>query len=531
MSKIPGLKFDSHYLYDEIADFLQRCDEASDLISIESIGESPEGRSILLAILTDPATGSPEDKPAYYVQANVHAQEMCGTAAALRLIHTLLTDDSARRMLRDMAFYVVPRVCVDGAELVLTMDASLRSRWEVEPRKNGVVPEDINGDGRILHMRWEDPAGPYAQDPEDPRLLVPRRPGDEGPFFQQAIEGLVHDYDGGPLRQAVRNYDFNRNYPVNWDGQTDRADYPFAHPETRAVGTFLLEHPNVFAGIDFHGGTPAILRPSSKPDAEMNQSDLGTIIEIGRMAEDIIGFKLMNVRDYRETWRQPIVLRGNSNDFAYFELGISWYVIELGFGYSSAGVTFEEMFGERPEVRERDFLRRIMAFADEHPDRDIFGEWEDFDHPQLGPVQIGGLAQQALSGIYPPEMEGISERTTQFLLKHAAMRPELVISAARVQRVAEDVFRIRARLANVGFFSTDVMSTGTAKSASEPAVAELEGIEADDILSRHRTYEFANLHRSHEVLEWFVRAKPDTEIRIVAHHPRAGRVSHAVTLA
>jgi len=536
MSGVPEVKFDSFYSHEELTAFLQAAEAGADgLMRLDRLTETPEGRDVWLATLADPVAGSAEHQPAYYVQGNVHAHEMYGTSAALHLLHALLTEPEARRLLAEVTFYIVPRANPDGAEYALSTHAEVRSRVAIEEKLNAVVPEDLNGDGMILNMRWEDPAGPLTEDPEDGRLLVPRRPGDSGPFYHQCMEGTIHEYDGGPLRPAVSNYDFNRNYPVGWDRGTDQARYPFEQPEIRAVGDFLISHPNVFAGIDFHGGTPAILRPDSMPDEEINEADLALVLEVGQMGERITGLKLMSSRDYRASWRTPNVLPGNSKDFAHFGLGLSWYVIEVGWGLSTAGIGPDESFDAQPETRERDFMRRIMRFADEHAETDsrvLFVPWKDYDHPQLGRVQIGGLTRAATSHVYPPQMAEISAGTTSFIREHAAWHPRLVLSGCEVTAVGPDLYRVRGRVANVGRFATNVMSTGLTSRTHEPVQVSIEQSEGAEVLSRQRVLEFPAIGGGGDFrpLEWFVCAPAGSELTVRASHPKGGTCSERLIM-
>ena len=535
MSAVPDMKFDSYYTYDQLTEFLNGCQAAAaDLMTLDSIAQSPEGREVWLATITDPTTGPPEDKPAYYVQANVHARELAGTTTALRLIHTLLTDEQAGAMLKELTFYVVPRTNPDGAEYAITLNGPIRSKNEIVEKKNGLIPQDIDGDGKISNMRWEDPAGPYVADPEDPRFLVARRPGDTGPFYQQFTEGLIHDYDGGPIQSSVKGFDFNRHYPAKWDHNVDAADYPLQHPEICGIVDFLISHHNIFAGIDFHCGTQAILRIPNAGDAELDQGDLGLMLEIGKIAENLTGFPLMATRDYREPWRKPISLPGNSDDFAYHQLGISWFVIELGNSYSSAGISGEEYFNADDETRDRDFMRRVMKFYDENPGHAWqWLQWQEFDHPQLGKVEIGGIGGGNIIMPYPPQIEDASTNTTAFILRHADYRPRIVISGVEAARLADGVYRLRATVANVGRLATNVMSTGAGSRTAEPVAVRLEGIEADGIASRPWVYEFPALGGggAHQQMEWFVTAPAGTEIAIRAFHPRGGIARQAVHLS
>ena len=71
--------------------------------------------------MTNTETGPAPEKPAFLIEANIHAIEVTGCAAALHLIHRLLaehgTDDQVTRALDTRAFYVIPRLNPDGAEL------------------------------------------------------------------------------------------------------------------------------------------------------------------------------------------------------------------------------------------------------------------------------------------------------------------------------------------------------------------------------------------------------------------------------
>ncbi|MFP4249648.1 MAG: M14 family metallopeptidase [Armatimonadota bacterium] len=537
MSSIPEVKFNSFYTYDELTTFLQTAEAGAEgFMTLDSLATSPEGREIHVATLADPAGGAADARPAYHVQANVHAHEVLGTTAAVHLINTLLTSPEARRLLSEVTFYVVPRINPDGAEAALGTLASVRSRMEIDEKINGVIPQDLDGDGMILNMRWEDPAGPMTEDPEDHRLMVPRRPGDTGPFYHVTSEGVIHEYDGGPLRQSVNNYDFNRNYPVGWDRSTDKARYPFEQPEMRAIGEFLFAHPNIFAGIDFHGGPPAILRPASLPDEEMPEGDLALVLEVGRIAEELTGIKMMSSPEYRDSWRSPDARPGNSKDFAHFGLGLSWYVIEIGWGFSTAGVDTEEYYEAMGEAKEREFQRRVMRFADEHSEDDsrvIFVPWEDYDHPQLGPVQIGGVTRAATSHVYPPHLQELTGGTSSFILEHATWHPQLALSGCEASGVGSGIYRVRGRVANTGRFATNVMSTGLTSRVHEPVRVSINASEDVEVLSRQRILEFDAIEGrgGFKPLEWFVSAPAGAELTVRAEHPRGGVCRETLVLS
>jgi hypothetical protein len=70
--------------------------------------------------------------------------------------------------LRDVLFYIVPRISPDGAECVLRSGRSLRSvpRDErVDRGKPRWIPGDADGDGRAFSMRVVDPGGELVEAP------------------------------------------------------------------------------------------------------------------------------------------------------------------------------------------------------------------------------------------------------------------------------------------------------------------------------------------------------------------------------
>ncbi|MEX2393342.1 MAG: M14 family zinc carboxypeptidase, partial [Actinomycetota bacterium] len=88
---MPDVRFDRFYRYDDFTSILQGwASEFGSIFELESIGKSYEGRDIWLATVTNTATGPHDEKPAFWVEANIHASEATGCAAALHLLHTLL---------------------------------------------------------------------------------------------------------------------------------------------------------------------------------------------------------------------------------------------------------------------------------------------------------------------------------------------------------------------------------------------------------------------------------------------------------
>ena len=98
------LPFDRFPTAGELAALLHAwADELPQLIRVDSIGQSFEGREIWLATLTNAATGPELEKPGFLVEGGMHSVEWTGTTAALHLIERVLdgcgSDELATRLL------------------------------------------------------------------------------------------------------------------------------------------------------------------------------------------------------------------------------------------------------------------------------------------------------------------------------------------------------------------------------------------------------------------------------------------------
>src|SRR5215213_948732 len=107
---MPKIRFDKFYRYDELTRLLKAyVKEYPDLIRLESIGKSHEGREVWLVTATNFPSGQDTEKPAFWVDGNIHASEVTASAVALYLIHSLVTkykqDANITRALDTRAFY------------------------------------------------------------------------------------------------------------------------------------------------------------------------------------------------------------------------------------------------------------------------------------------------------------------------------------------------------------------------------------------------------------------------------------------
>jgi hypothetical protein len=170
-------------------------------------------------------------------------------------------------------------------------------------------------------------------------------------------------------------------------------------------------------------------------------------------------------------------------------------------------------------------MRRILKLHDSKGSS-IFTPWQKFDHPQLGQVEIGGLMTGNARFMYPSDMDIVGPKVTSFIIRHSSLHPEIIITNIKKDVISENVFRIRATLANVGHLSTNVMVGGGSTETKLPVKAKILSKDNMEVLSRNSMFEFNNIgalgHKAE--LEWFIKANDTSNIYIEVYHPRAGRV-------
>lgn len=555
------LHFDRFYRYDVLTQHLRDFEEARpDLVKIESIGKSHEGRDIWLAKVTNFATGPDDEKPAFWADGNIHATEVSPSTALLYTIHTLVTgygeDEAITRALDSRVFYIVPRVNPDGAEWALAdvpkyIRSSTRPYPYDEEPMGGIVVEDIDGDGRMLSMRIPDPNGPWKVCEEEPRLMVRRDPMEtDGTYYRLLPEGHVENYDGVTLKIQPKKerLDLNRNFPENWRQeykQRGAGPYPTSEPEVRALVSFIASHKNITGGVAFHTYSGVILRPyDDRPDSEFPAEDLWTFEKIGDKGTEMTGYPNISVyHDFR--YHPKEITTGGFDTWLYEHLGIFAWTIEIWSPQREAGIEDYEFIDWYREHPLEDDLK-MLAWSDRVLDGKGYVDWYTFDHPELGEVELGGW-DHVFAFRNPPQpfVEREIARFPGWLLWSALVSPKLELLEATAKSVGEGSYRIRLVVQNTGWLPSYVTKKALEKKVVRGIVCEielpegaaLETGEPREVLGQleGRAYKPAFMEAEDETsdrvkVEWVVSAPEGGVVKLVARHERAGTVRASVAL-
>ncbi len=444
------VSWNRYYTYEGIVDIMQKIAKAHpDLAKLESIGKSYEGRDIYLLTISDLKNGDASRKPAMYIDGNIHSNEIQGaefslyTAWYLTEMHKDL--DFVKELLADKTFYIVPTINPDARNNYMNEPNTAHS-----PRSGMIVLDndgdgeagedgfdDLNNDGHITMMIRKSPTGRYEKDPMDSRKVKMVEIDEKGEYEMLGYEGIDRDGDGQVNEDGIGYYDPNRDWGWKWQPdyiQRGAYKYPFSLPENRAVMEFVMKHPNIAGAQSYHNNGGMILRgPGAEEDLDTyNRDDVRIYDAIGKKGEELIpGYRYLVV--YKDLYS----VFGGELDWFYGGRGIYTYTNELMASY----LYFHENT-RRGNQDEEMKVDKYLTFGD------AFVNWEEYDHPQFGTIEIGGFKKnfgRAHPGFL---LEQDAHRNMAFTIYHAYQTPKLSVSDVKERDLGGGLKEITATIYN-----------------------------------------------------------------------------------
>ncbi len=446
------------------------------LIKLNSIGKSYQGRDMWMLTVTNTRNGSDLEKPGFYIDGNIHSNEIQGTEIALYtawyLAEMYNSNKFVQELLDEKVFYILPSINPDARNNYMleanTASSPRSGMMPIDDDRDGLKDEDgfddLNSDGHITFMRRKNPNGRYVADPRDPRRLVQVEGDQRGEYELLGYEGLDNDGDGRVNEDRVGGYyDPNRDWAWNWQPdyiQRGAYKYPFSVPENRTVADFFMEHPNIAGAQSYHNSGGMLLRgPGAEEDlATYGRADVRVYDELGEMGE-----KLIPGYNYLVIYKDLYSTFGGEIEWFHGGRGIFSFTNELYTSY----LMFHEERGGQASIYEFD---KYLLFED------AFIKWEEFEHPQYGKIEIGGQKKNFRRANPGFLLETDAHRNMAFTLFHAYQTPKLEIDRVDVKKLSGGLKEVTVSVANRRLIPTH-SGQDLKYSITRPNIVELTGPE------------------------------------------------------
>lgn len=524
-------------------------------------------------------SAAPKDAqvPAILLVAGLDGRHRVGTDAALRVAETLTRTSPA--WLAGASVYILPCANPDAfAVPLMTTGKGIGTGTHMEfgrlpmttdadrDRRQGEDPaEDLNGDGLVTLMRVRDPkpgTGLSATlideadaDPASPWKGLMRAPDaakGERAMWAVLSEGIDNDGDGtfnedGPGPEGYGGgggLDLDRNFPIHWPEFEDGAGVrPLQTPESLELARWCLATPELAAVVVFGLHDTVISIP------EAGKFDASGEVPLGILGEDKTLYEAASAR-YRDLTgihgcERP-ALAGSFAAWSYAALGLPTFATPVWVrsdrmnedrrpakppaAEEPAGDDAKDAKAPRPEPGNED--QKWMRALESAP---TFLPWTPFDHPKLGPVEIGGFLPGAR--INPVPGSETDKALGRLAEEHAAFLGTLAANLATLdtqasaERLGPGMWTIRARITNTGAWPTRTAMSVRARQALPTSVSL--GVPPETIVS-------GNLRQSAERIDprggrldaaWTVLARDGETLTLTVTTPGRGASEIKVELA
>jgi hypothetical protein len=190
---------------------------------------------------------------------------------------------------------------------------------------------------------------------------------------------------------------------------------------------------------------------------------------------------------------------------------------------------------------------KILQWADKNVGEDAYIDWYEFEHPQLGLIEIGGWNNMYTWRNPPHHLMGEeSERNVPFALTLGKMLPHLEIQTLDVKKVSNETYTINLVVDNDGFFPTFTSIQGKKRGPMREVRVELEAPENVKFLNGQPKGNLGHLEgRSNKLGQTFLQASPTdnrarkewtlvapagSKLQLVITSERAGSIRREIVL-
>lgn len=504
------------------------------IFSRHVIGRSGRGRAIEAILLSDRKGRKVEHKPALLVLGNLAGDEAAGGEAVLRIAEFIVAaldrEPAFKALMVKRAIWLIPRPNPDATERLFEKP-SISQRRTLTPTdddKDGQSDEDaaqdLDGDDRILQMRV--PKGSLVEDTGKDAVsglmrVFDKAKGETGQF-RLLRESRDQDKDRKNGEDPVGGVDLDRNFPIYWtppEKTPGAGVHALSENESKALVDFLLERPNIGLIIHVHVGQHGPLSSGKgqvpKADAKIFQALQRLYKESARRKDDPLG---------AFSQAKGETASGTFQDYCYHGLGVVSWPARIWMEPPTDMKKPGDSAVDAKTARQRRWIRFFKKAGEG------WRPWRAFQHPVLGPVEIGGFTPFSLKSPPSAYLNKALAPVVRFSLNAATLLPELSIKNCKVDTLSQGVYRVRLEVHNEGFFPTHTARAIEVKRKA-PNVLTVETAPGDRLIAG-RTRQLLPVLKGGASLkrEFIVASKGRSLLTLKVQSPKGGTVTQQLRL-
>jgi hypothetical protein len=413
--------------------------------------------------------GAPHDaRPTILVVGGLSGPQAWNSAVVMDMAESLRSSS----LLDDTTVILVPRANPDAAQLRFAqpLREARATGIGADDDRDGRMGEDpgmdLNNDGYITWMRVPDPEGTWMADPSDARLNVEADPlmGEHG-LWRLVPEGRDKDGDQQAAEDDELDAEVNRNFPADWEEHTPRAGrYPAEAPEVQALCDLLVSRRDIQVVLVLGEQDNLIEKLNSVAD---DAPATHRVPKVGVRKSDA-----ERMEQLAERWKAATELgfagdrdedhAGSFQAYSYAHRGL----LTLNTRAWSVPLAEEEKAEKKAEEKEQeegeaeaeeeqaielsDAAKRLR-WLDENGRTDAHLGWSDYEHPELGPVQIGGFRPYAEAEPHMQDLTDIGSRMAIFLEELGPDLARISLDATSLTDLGGGLYDLRASVVNNGW--------------------------------------------------------------------------------
>jgi len=292
--------------------------------------------------------------------------------------------------------------------------------------------------------------------------MVPRAPDETGGDYWRVLpEGTITDYNGATIADPPPHepLDFGANFPGDLGTvppSKTAGPYPTSEPEVAAYIAAIAARPNIVAHVTCHTFGGLILTPPVNIGEQVPVTDRHAYETLAAKGAALTGYHAMSYLDLRSEGRESYI--PSAFGWLYNRRGIFSFITEFWNPLRAAGISLENttesawLFG----FHSVDDELKLLRWSDKELGGDGFVPWHKFNHPQLGPVEIGGF--DLIRYWYNIPFDRLEKEVaphSDWLIYLGLSTPRIAVRSFTAEQAGANLWHVRLVVENTGWLPTN----------------------------------------------------------------------------